>query len=177
MSMPAHTRRFSPRLGFSIVELMVVLAIASIITTMAIPSFQDTIDRQKLSAASSDLYASVAMTRNEAIRRGGRVELTAINNNWNNGWEVNVLNGGRRERIYRHGPVPNGIGIAQTGLGNNLSYDGTGRTTTPRNSQAVVTGRWVINVNRAGSPHRRFLRINTVGRPLLCNPAANTTCT
>lgn len=154
-----------------------MLAIASIITVLAVPSFQDTIERQKLSAASSDLYASVAMTRNEAIRRGGRVDLKAISDNWNNGWEITIPTGDNTsEQIYTHGPVPTGIAIAVPDFGTSLSYNGTGRTRTDDNSQVPATGVWIIKVNRAGSPHKRLLQINTIGRPLLCNPAVDTTC-
>ncbi len=171
------TRHAKSSHGFSLIELMVVVAIAGILASLAVPSFVDTIDRQKLSAASSDLYASVAMSRNEAIRRGSRVDLRAINNSWNNGWEISALsNGNARETIYKHGPIPDKIVIDRPSFDVSLSYDGTGRTRESTNSQVVVTGDWVIKVNRTGSPHKRLLRINAVGRPLLCNPATDTTC-
>ncbi len=171
-------RRINFHRGFSIVELMVVLAIAGILVTLAVPSFRDTIDRQKLSAASSDLFASVAMARNEAIRRGTRADLQAIGGDWNQGWEIRIPTGATTsDLIYTHGAIPNGITIAAaSNIGAILSYTGTGRTRTAGNSQTVVTGNLTISVNTNGSPHRRLLRINAVGRPLLCNPAIDTTC-
>ena len=157
------------------VELMVVLAIVGILTTIAVPSFRETINRQKLSAASGDLYAAIILTRSEAIRRGARADLNAAGTTWAGGWTVTVPSAtGAATLIQRHGPVGNGVIIDPPAFGTTLSYDGSGRASMVGNTQSITTGLWNIRVT--GSTQRRVLSINAIGRPLLCDPATSPNC-
>lgn len=61
--------------GFSLLELIVTLAVAAIIVTVGIPSFQAMIERIRLSGKTDDLVAAIMLTRSEAIKRGVRVTL------------------------------------------------------------------------------------------------------
>jgi type IV fimbrial biogenesis protein FimT len=58
--------------GFSLVELMVTVAIAAILMAIAAPSFKIFIDNQKLLTTATEFYSAVNMTRSEAIKRGRR---------------------------------------------------------------------------------------------------------
>jgi len=61
--------------GFSLLELMVALAVASILAVVAAPSFRDMLRRNKVSAASNALLADLAYARSEAINRGNSVSM------------------------------------------------------------------------------------------------------
>ena len=61
--------------GFSLVELMVALAVAAILLVAAGPSFRDAIRRNKVSSASNALLADIAYARSEAINRGNVVSI------------------------------------------------------------------------------------------------------
>lgn len=83
--------------GFSLVELMVTLAVLAILTMVAVPSFRDTIRRNRVSAASNALYADLHYARSEAINRGQLVSLCPSNDGsnctaggaaWDTGWLV-----------------------------------------------------------------------------------------
>ena len=63
--------------GFSIIELMTVLAIAAIFIVVAIPSFQSTIRSNRVSSQSNEMMTSFTLARSEAIRRNGRVSICA----------------------------------------------------------------------------------------------------
>jgi type IV fimbrial biogenesis protein FimT len=59
--------------GFTLLELMVVLAIAAILTAVALPSFSRLIQANTVSNNVSILLADLRYARSEAISRGGSV--------------------------------------------------------------------------------------------------------
>ncbi len=61
--------------GFSIVELMVTLAIAGILLAVALPSFTTMIIGNNLSSQSNDLMSDLGLARSEAAKIGARVTL------------------------------------------------------------------------------------------------------
>ena len=66
--------------GFTVVELMVTLAVVAIVLAFAIPGFQSVINDNRLSSASNELIANLQTARMEAIRRGRRVVVCASAN-------------------------------------------------------------------------------------------------
>lgn len=89
--MPRMTR------GFTLVELMVTLAVLAILTMVSVPSFRDTIRRSRVTAASNALLADLHYARAEAINRGQLVSLcpssngsscTAGGTSWEAGWLI-----------------------------------------------------------------------------------------
>src|SRR4030065_2579630 len=75
--------------GFTLTELLVVLAVAGILATMAVPSFKSLIQSQRVKNAGFELYSSLALARNEAIKRNSDVTIaTATNANGESGWVI-----------------------------------------------------------------------------------------
>ena len=74
--------------GFSLVELMVVIAMVSILVAIAAPNFDSVIRRNKLDAATEVFRAGQAYTRSEAITRGTRVSMAANAAGWPSGWTI-----------------------------------------------------------------------------------------
>ncbi|TAL89769.1 MAG: prepilin-type N-terminal cleavage/methylation domain-containing protein [Rhodanobacter sp.] len=66
--------RFRSR-GFSLLELMVTVAVVAILLAIAVPSFRGVIHRNQVSSASNALLASVNYARSEAITRGQLVSM------------------------------------------------------------------------------------------------------
>lgn len=76
--MPARlNRRHS---GFTLVELMVTIAIATILLVIAVPSFQTVINANRLASAANELVASIQVARLQAVRFDKRVELCLSTN-------------------------------------------------------------------------------------------------
>lgn len=82
--------------AFTILELMITLAIAAVLVAIAVPNFQDSIIRARLSSQSSDLLATLQLARSDAVMRNeavtvcvssnGRDCLTSGTQQWENGW-------------------------------------------------------------------------------------------
>lgn len=68
------------KLGFTLIELMITIAVAAILLTVALPSLRDFILNNRLTSVTNDLVADLALARAEAIRRGSRVTVCASNN-------------------------------------------------------------------------------------------------
>ncbi len=83
--------------GFTMLELMVVIAIAGVLTAVAAPAFSSFISSTRLTSTASRLTADVSLARGEAIKRNSRV-LACVRNtagtdcsastNWAAGWLV-----------------------------------------------------------------------------------------
>jgi len=66
--------------GFTLLELMVTMMVASILMIVAAPSFRDLIRRSKVNSASNALLADLSYARSEAIARGVVVSLCPSSN-------------------------------------------------------------------------------------------------
>lgn len=83
--------------GFTIIELMITIAVAAVILGLGVPSFQGLMERNLLTSNINQFISSLAFTRSEAIKRNQRVLLCATNNGtdcantgYENGWIIFV---------------------------------------------------------------------------------------
>ncbi|MEO7052213.1 MAG: GspH/FimT family pseudopilin [Rhodanobacter sp.] len=83
--------------GFTLVELMVTIAVVAILLAIALPSFRNVIQRNRVASASNDLLASVSYARTTAINRGQLVSMcpstdgascTSAGKDFESGWIV-----------------------------------------------------------------------------------------
>lgn len=77
--------------GFTMIELLVTLAVLAIILAVAVPGFQEFTRRNQLASATNNLVSSLALARSEAVKRATRV--TVASGDWGGGWEVFVDTG------------------------------------------------------------------------------------
>ncbi len=68
--------------GFSLIEIMIVVAIIGILTAIAVPSYQDMIERNRLKQAVEALKSDMQFARTEAIKRSNDLRLTLIAATW-----------------------------------------------------------------------------------------------
>jgi type IV fimbrial biogenesis protein FimT len=92
--------------GFTIIELLSVLAVIAVLGAVAAPAFSQMIANQRAKGAAADLFSSLLRARSEAITRNTEVTLQSITSGyWQGGWRIpNPANSGNL--IEDHGPVP-----------------------------------------------------------------------
>jgi type IV fimbrial biogenesis protein FimT len=133
-----------PRIkGFTLTELMVTVAVASILAVIAGPSFTGLIASQRIRTASFDLMAHLTLARSEAIKQNADVTVASASgtNSWAGGWAISGAGG-----TIKVQPVYSGLTItAGTGTVSSIVYNRSGRVV----SNASVT--FQISDDRPGS--------------------------
>lgn len=74
--------------GFTIIELMIVLAILGILVLMGVPSLKSFIDDARLNAAATEFMTDAVLTRSTAVKLGCDVTMAPKSSSWQNGWTV-----------------------------------------------------------------------------------------
>ena len=86
MSRPASSH---PLAGFTLIELMVVVAMVAILAALAAPSLRQFSAHQALSTAVSELVSAAMNARSLAISRNAPVVLEPLSgNDWTSGWRI-----------------------------------------------------------------------------------------
>ena len=89
----------SPPRGFTLVELLVALAVAGVLLGVGVPSFVDVVRNSRISAQYNAVVAALYLARSEAVKssefvtvcsRAAGTETCGGKNDWNNGWIVFV---------------------------------------------------------------------------------------
>ncbi|MCK5829678.1 MAG: GspH/FimT family pseudopilin [Methylococcales bacterium] len=128
--MSAHEKKIYNNQGFTLLELMVTLAIAGIIMVIGIPSFNDTIKNTRLTSNINELVASLNYARSEAVKRNMLVSIKKSATQWESGWNVFTdLNGDGNKGVgdimlRTYGAVPSSFTLR--GSANSLTYQASG---------------------------------------------------
>lgn len=166
--------------GFSLIELMVVVAMVAILAGLAAPSFTVLLRNNRLAAASSALQVSLSLARSEAVKRGADARVTVAANgtagSWANGWTVFVdktsdahLGVGPTTddtsatgwmRLEVAGPPSAPVSINQTGTINYFSYNGQGRMIDVTGAGVVSRSFWFFY----DTSQKYCLIVNNTGR-------------
>jgi len=144
--------------GFTLLEMMIALAIAAILIVIAIPTFRDSTLRSTLTVQSNDLVAGALTARSEAIKRRAAVSLcastdnlTCTNSRWERGWIVRAADG---TVVQVHKAAPTGFLINADST--NISFDASGlaaslaNLTVCRATPSVGSQERVITINATG---------------------------
>ncbi|MFI3222228.1 MAG: GspH/FimT family pseudopilin [Methylococcaceae bacterium] len=170
--------------AFTLIELVMTMAIAGILVTIAIPSFNSTLTSIRLTSYANDLVGALNLARSEAIRRGIKVTVRKFDNhscpinsvigtngaNWEDGWHVftdtDMSNVGKcvtgDELIRAYPPLmPSYIFRGNNNISNYISFLPSG--------QSNINGSFVIcnNSDGLGIPKAntsRLIIIDNIGR-------------
>lgn len=161
--------------GFSLVELMLLLAITALMSAYFAPAFRNLIDSVKVTTAVSQFQSALSVARSEARRRGIRTDLIpAKGRDWSQGWVVIIDTNNNQQadpgELIMHyvDSMPDGL-VVSAGLRDPkpyLAFDPGGRPRSIASSAVPQIGTFVFSV---GSMKRKII-IGFLGRVRSCDP-------
>jgi len=158
--------------GFTLLELIVTLAIAAILLSVGVPNFRGVIMDNRLVSQSNQFVTSVKMARSAAVRFQREATVCASDNfdaavpdcsastDWSNGWIVWVDKDrdaatDANEIISVFGPL-NSASTLSSATATSLAFDARGFATT-------AGGDFTLCDSRTAETGR-LIRVNSVGR-------------
>ena len=129
--------------GFTLIEILVVVALVAIMLAIAVPSFTSFISSYKATAAINDFLQSVTQTRNEAMRQSRGMTMAPVTpGDWRSGWIIfhDVSTGAcptkpnavvdaseQASVVFRHEALPTSITVSNGAGTGNAFGDGSGK--------------------------------------------------
>lgn len=129
--------------GFTLIELMVTLAVLAILVTIAIPNFQMFVMNSRMATQTNDVITALSLARSEAVKRAANVTVCASSNGtsctggWAQGWIVRDAGGS----VIRVQPALGGASTLNggTNVASTITFTASGRTTIPTTATAATT--------------------------------------
>lgn len=164
---PAYLRQAGRRLrawvcaprGFTIIELMITLAVAAILTMLAMPSFKHLMISTNLSGVNNDLTGAMQFARTEAVSRQVAIAVAASAGNWQNGWTVRIAPAGTVLRTY---PAVAPRYVVNGNAVTTVTFQPQGSLAPPSGSTAAVVAS-CLTVSASGFGSSRFLQVLPAG--------------
>jgi type IV fimbrial biogenesis protein FimT len=154
-----------PYRGFTLLELMLVITIAAVLSGIGIPSFTRLIADQRIIVAASEFQMALWRTRSEAIRLNRAVTLTPADGKlWESGWVALDPTIANHELIHRD-PL---VGVIVSSRATSLVYRPSGRL------GGTAQASFEIASKTSSTPEKRCVRIDLSGQPMMlkqgCSP-------
>ncbi|WP_210545692.1 GspH/FimT family pseudopilin [Rhodoferax sp. PAMC 29310] len=182
------TTRRSHIKGFTLIELMVTLALAAILMMVAVPSFTAYQRNSELTSFANTLLASVNAARGEAMKRGmNAMVVPAVGTDWDGGWVVFVdvnrnqaYDAAQDIAIFSGDAKPSYFTISGNGTTSGTApyvmYDASGYSKTTSGGFGAST--FEIKRNDVSGTAQwaeiRRLKIASTGRARICTPKNST---
>jgi type IV fimbrial biogenesis protein FimT len=151
--------------GFTLTEVLVVVAVLGVLATIGLPQMRDLIASSRLRGVASDLYGSLIFARSEAIKRNGSIDIIPrVASNWGAGWTVRVT--GTTQDLSVREAVTSDVTLA--GPASTIRYRGDGRLVDPATG-SLFAAEVPFTVRATDFTHvpLRCIDVHPSGRPVL----------
>lgn len=174
--------------GFSLIELMVSVALVAVLMMVAVPSLTTFQRNAELTSFANTLLASINAARGESMKRGRyAMVVPADGTNWSSGWVVFVdidrsqaYEAASDISILARGAPPSYLTISANGTAAEsppyLMFDASGYSKTKAGGFGAVT--FGIQRNDVSGTEQlqqtRRVKIASTGRVRICTPVSST---
>jgi type IV fimbrial biogenesis protein FimT len=155
--------------GFTLLELIITVALISIVTALAIPSMRTFSKNDRLTTNINTMIGHLAYARSEAVKRSAQVSICVSSDaanctagNWEDGWIVYVdsdsddnFNSATEEILRANQAMDGANTLTPTGYVNQVTYDNRGFVT--------ATGSFLLCDDRSGD-FGKTITISNTGR-------------
>ncbi len=179
----------NPRAGFTLIEVLVGLAILSIMLALGMPSLANYMGNARIRASASSLHAAAQLARTEAIRRNAVVELiltddaptlvnTANLSTTGQNWIVRLWDPGAATfRLLQGKSALEGgsTSVVVTGTTSRLTFNGMGRSAGGVATFVFTSTSGVCaDVHGVGPMRCLDVRVSAAGQARLCDALITT---
>lgn len=171
---PATITRSSER-GFTLIELMISVAVVGVLSVLALPEFNQWIANTKIRSTTESILAGFQFARTEAVRRNRGVQIQL---NSDTGWTVTEVATGTALQARPATEGSGGISLAillsdaTTPASGTVVFNGLGRVANATPITQVDVDSTAIN---AASTRELRITVNAGGRVRACDPSKPST--
>ncbi len=162
--------------GHTLIGLLMALAIAAILMTMAYPSFSSVMERAHLQTCVDRLYDALWFTRSSAVSHQQSVVMTTVTSDWEDGWQIFIdenadgVQQSSEMTLRAVNAIADDIRIrSNQGIGPAVYYHADGQSRKP--GGALQMGRLTL----CADDQAQAIIINAVGRPRI-EPQVSADC-
>ena len=143
-------------------ELLMGIAVLAILTTLAVPAFNQFIQNNRLAAQANELVTAFQFARSEALKRGLNVRAcasdngTSCNGAWTDGWIV-IADPGPDQELLRVWPSP-GNDFQITASASEIAFEPSGASTDSTDQQ------FTLNLSGCTNDSARDVFVERTGR-------------
>lgn len=146
--------------GFSLIELLVVVAVVAVTVTVAVPSFSESFARRRVEGVANELSADLQYARAQAVGNNARVSLVTSAS----GYSISGTTASRTE-TYKTVVLPSGLSVTQPVT---VAYEAQRGIL---DASVVAAAPIAITVGNTGTAAQMRVSVNLMGRVHMCSPS------